>query len=522
MNTSGQGNHLRGASFVTALIVGTLVLWTPSPVRRADATEASPTTITFVVTVPKNTPSGDTISVENFQPEGVRAYRMKKVSGRTYRISFSSNQLERGTNGRYHYRYVRNRAGFHGAEYIAPDDFAYREKRLGRSIPYNRVLAGGVERDTIRRWRWFPPGNQPVERRSQLDPSGPLLPRVNEIAFRSGQGIMDYWIPAFDPFVTPTARHLNRLGNGWVAFFPPWQWIKQDPLPIVGNERELGLGDSPNYPNDAKLIEHIRAFQRAGLKIHLAPQICCTTIKTADRSPAWWEQYFSEVERFVLHHARIAQKARVDSFMVDLFEARQSGLPDLQARVDGLVSKVRDIYKGELGSILWLSGAAPETAIIFPSVDELAMVKDVDFYLAITTAAISANDTPADEELNVGAGRVLDATKELYETTGKPTIVLLQSYGVQQAWKGDAFIQTKPVPGAGDNATSGKFHRFSGQDQARVVHAYFEALRDRPWVIGAWHFGYEFWEYPLLPDWSIRGGPAEDVFRKWNRVIAGN
>lgn len=500
------------------LLASALVVGKVSSAYRADAVGVTSTTITFVVTVPKNTPSGDAIYMENHQSNGIRAYRMKKAGSWTYRISFSPNELSRGTDGRYHYRYVRNRAGFHGAEHIAPDDFAYREKHLGRSIPFSQVLAGGVQRDTIRRLRWFPHGNQPIKRRTALEPSGPILPRVNNTPFRSGQGIIDYWTPEFDPFVKPTARHLKSLGYGWAAIFPPWQWIKQDPLPVAGNERELGLGESPNYPNDAKLLGHLRAFRRAGLKVHLAPQLCCTTISTKDRSQAWWWQYFSEVERFILHHARLAQKARVDSFMVDLFDAQQSGLPDLQSRIDGLVRKVREVYKGELGTIMWIGGETPETASIYPSVNELTMVKDIDFYMAITTASISTSEAPTDEELKVGTGKVLDVVKELYETTGKPTIILLQSYGVQKAWKGDAYIRQKPIPGAGDNAARKKFHRFSSADQARTVHAYFEALRDRPWITGLWHFGYEFWEYPLLPDWSIRGEPAEDVFRKWNRV----
>jgi predicted AAA+ superfamily ATPase len=55
--------------------------------------------------------------------------------------------------------------------------------------------------------------------------------------------------------------------------------------------------------------------------------------------------------------------------------------------------------------------------------------------------------------------------------------------------------------------------------QSRVVQAYFEAIKERPWVTGFFLFGYEYEERPLAVEWSARGKPAEDVWRKWNRVI---
>ncbi len=64
-------------------------------------------------------------------------------------------------------------------------------------------------------------------------------------------------------------------------------------------------------------------------------------------------------------------------------------------------------------------------------------------------------------------------------------------------------------------------YEFNTEDHARTVNAYFQAIAERPWVIGYFHFGYTHWEYPLAADMSIRGKPAEDIWREWNGVVYG-
>ena len=79
------------------------------------------------------------------------------------------------------------------------------------------------------------------------------------------------------------------------------------------------------------------------------------------------------------------------------------------------------------------------------------------------------------------------------------------------------------VPWAGSEeseATEGKY-ALSGEDLARVVNVYFQSIAERPWITGYSQFGYTHWENPLLPDLSVRGKPAEDLWQKWNKMIRG-
>ena len=72
-----------------------------------------------------------------------------------------------------------------------------------------------------------------------------------------------------------------------------------------------------------------------------------------------------------------------------------------------------------------------------------------------------------------------------------------------------------------DDDTAWEFHEYSGEDQTRLVDAYFEAVNQRPWIVGMFEFGYPFWDLPLLGGSEIRAKPAEDVWRKWNDMKDG-
>src|SRR3989338_4541487 len=477
--------------------------------------------ITFIVAVPSNTPEEDIIFMENYQPEGIVANRMEKIGPHTHKISFMPEDIEQSVdkhgNAVYYYRYNRNDYGFIAAEYIEPDGYP-DGTAMPRSVLF---IPGKIYEDKVERWRWFPEGE--INYKTYIEPNSDFPSRIDDIEFRSGQAIQDLYVPAFDNFFDSTAKHIKEMGYKWVVLMPPWQWVESEPLPKVANSIELGFNTDPNYLNDEKLKEHIRAFKNNGLNVHLAPQICCTEIDKQGRSKEWWQEYSREVERFLVHHARLAEEEKVDSFLFDVFGDKGKGFDNPEVRYKEILYTIKNEFSGEIGSsvAIWMDENKVPNGII-PQANFFTFADELDFFILSTDAKVSLEDTPNDEELEEGAGNLMDYAKVLYDTYKKPIVVQTAYASAEQSWKGASgidFIKSMNTPWFPEKDSK---YNFSGQDQAMVFNAYFEAIAERPWIIGLYNFGYWNWEMPLAPDISVRGKQAENLWQKWNEIIYNN
>lgn len=475
--------------------------------------------ITFVVQIPKNTPPDEHIYIFK---AGQQEVKMQRVGPFTYQISLSKEELHTDAGSTVRYRYTRGR-DFRTAEYLEPDTndafWTYSARRTTTFAP------GKVQRDIIGRWRWYPSGEQELDRTTKITPTGTFEPRIGNREFRSGQVFVDLYVEPFRERFAPTAAHMKDQGYRWVTLAPPWDWITTDPLPKVGNSLELGMSrDNPNYPNDATLIEHIRSFKKVGLKVLLLPQICCTPIEHRNRSTGWWEVYFAEVERFLVHHGRIAEQLGVDAFTyaVNTSPLELSPLNN-DERWRKIWQNVRSVFNGDIGQSVW-NTIDPIRAGVIPDEKMITWADMLDFIYVHIDGALSLKDNPSDGELIEGAAKILDAAKIFYTKYQKPIMVQTAYFNVRYTWKGSQFYDIASVPEEGNSeADLGKsIYRFNADDLVRTINAYFEAIRTRPWVIGLAQFGYEPHEYPLSPRHSIHGKPAEDLWRKWNALIYGH
>lgn len=321
------------------------------------------------------------------------------------------------------------------------------------------------------------------------------------------------WRRAASAF-TSTAQHLKKMGYSGVEIDPPWQWTEENGLPKVKNL----FDDNPNYPSDAKLIEEIKAYKQAGLKVTLGPQLCCTQLNTENRSADWWNQYFAETTDFLVHFAKLAESSDVDSlhYAVGSWEAQHA------SRWRQVFQTIKQHFSGEVGQMVWNSGSTP--GFIIPDENTITWGEVLDyFYIAIDTP-ISTKDEPTDDELKAGADTMLDGAKKLYDKYQKPVFVRTTYFKVKQTWRGNSFYNIASVPwyGSEEKELANSQYQFGSHDQARVVNAFWRSIAERSWVIGYAQFGYSHWENPLAPDLSVRGQPAEDLWRKWNAVVNQN
>lgn len=466
--------------------------------------------MTFEVIVPQNTPRDDTVHICLHTQ---KKYKMKKVGDFKFSITLPKNFLD-PEEGTIRYRYSRNGYQFRTAEYLEPDTEDFFWTKTGHTTTYKK---GSTQKDVVKRWRFFPKEGNPIIRTSGLVPVDTFQPRINNEVFQSGQIIEDLYDEAFRDFFDSTAAHMKKMGYNSVEIDPPWQLIEENGLPKMVNL----IKDNPNYPDDETLKQEIMAFKKQGLKVILAPQHCCEAIGMQGRSKKWWDTYFSEVTRFLVHFAKIAQSLGVDYFHFAVSTDYQE--TDVAQKWSSVFKEIRNNYKGKVGEMVWnfQDGLKPS---IIPNTEYIKWATELDYFYIALDAAISLKSNPTDEELKQGAGEVIDAAKELYDKFQKPVMVRTTYFNVKQTWKGSSFYQINSVPWLSDpeNKIKETQYELSTQDLTRVVHAYFRAITERPWVIRYAQFGYTHWENPLATELSVRGKPAEDIWQKWNKFIYNN
>jgi hypothetical protein len=480
---------------------------------------------TFKVTVPENTPDQDIIHVLITDiPPHSKEIPMKKVGPFTYEISFSQSDLNKAYDfPKIKYRYDRNGMGFNTAEFlpvgIEKEPNIAPEKEEGSNYAYRLATfeKGKMQEDTITRWRWFPEGRIVKEDISNLGPTGKFPARVGGRKFLSGAGIEDLYNLQMDPFFDILANRIKEKGYNFVVLYPPLQMKEVKGKPKIVNDLE----NNPNYPNDEKLIEHINAFKKKGLKVFMEPQVCCEAIDTSNKPASWWNTYIKETTAFVVKHAKAAEKAGVDALLFEGYNIDQE-IPGYSQKMQAMFNKMKKHYKGETFAkvIPFLPENAGTPQGFLPDLDRMSWADDVDFFVYDGEGALSQKSDPTKEELATGAGKLIDLTKTVYDTFGKPVLVRSSYFAVKQSWKSTSFYQTITIPTEEKyDLGYGSGGELSTYDQARVDNAFFEAISRRPWVIGFVHFGYYHWDMPTLPHWSIRGRSAEDVWVKWNKIF---
>jgi hypothetical protein len=452
---------------------------------------------------------------------------MQAAGPDTFMIDIPADEFDLKPDTTIRYRYTRNQINLAQAEYItgipnADNDFFFGAKEYagagyGRTV---RFEPGAKVTDTVERWRWFPNNRLPEDDLRQLLPTQPFEPRVGGLRFQSSQGIWDLYRPSFDNFNQPTAERLKLKGFEWVILYPPWQWLEQNPLPKAGNSLELGLTTLPNYTDD-QLLAQIQTFQDAGLKVVVAPQI--ENAEARDRSDAWWQAYWSEIERFYLHYGRLAEQAGADAYLPDfaLTGLSQSAGPEIakleQQTWQRLFIQLQAIFSKDIGQFLTIWDS---TVGLSPTPNFITWADQIDFFFVFTNAVLIDKPNPSQSELVAAAETLVDLTNPLYKTYQKPVVMSLGTHPIKESWR---TTYSYPLGTCGEETsdTDCSFE-FSGFDQARVIHAFFEAIRTRAWVIGLSQFGYGLWDMPLIREWDIRAKTAEQLWARWNEFIYQN
>ncbi len=470
--------------------------------------------MTMVVTVPENTFLQDKILVYTYQKE--EPFVMNSVGGGAYSVDLPASELnfltKDGSDRVLKYRYARNGYGFAGAEYLEPDTQDYFETERGREVIFD---TNKQQLDNIERWRFLPQEKIEKDSLPDLEPAGTFLRRVNNITFRAGQGIQDFYIEDFDDHFVSTASHMKRFGSDWAVLYPSWDWDIDTDIPTLTNNLE--------YP-DEKLLKQIRDYKEGEVSVIVAPKICCSKIDTENKDEAWWQSYFAEVERFYFHEAWLAETTKAESFVINFADVGVTA--DLEENIQNIekeawgriVNEVKKVYSGEVGQSLWNSEEFSTSGLnIDPNF--ITWAKDLDFFYVFVNRELSSSSNPLKSKLRETAENELDKLEVLYNVLAKPVMVETEYPSLQRSWRGYNYQKEQNENCHVLNAEDDCETVFSEEAQSRALHAFWQSMGDRPWIIGYIEAGYWQWEMPRLTDASIRGKSAEDLWSAWSGFV---
>ncbi|HEX7975195.1 MAG TPA: carboxypeptidase regulatory-like domain-containing protein, partial [Anaerolineales bacterium] len=361
--------------------------------------------LTFDLTVPANTPPGESVSIQ-FNPlfgwtEPIPMWSLG--NNRWAYILFSPLNLP----GQLSYRYCRN-------SQCGATDAA---DTIGVQNPGHPAKIGSQPqtiRDQVSAWAWLEaPSGITTTQAVQANPRGP--------SFLAGVELQAAYHPSWKAYLPAALDKIKALGANTLILAPTWTYTRSTPPvlePVPGSDA-LWLD----------LLDSAQQIQSRGLDLVIFPQPHFPVAadqwwKDAPRDFSWWTVWFEHYRAFALHHADLAARTNASTLILGgdwlapalpgggLADGTPSGLPaDADTRWRSLLDDVRDHFKGK---VYW---ALPVTQV--PSAP--AFLDQLDGVYLLWSAPLSKEDGAAPADLAAEAGRLLDSSIQPFlAALGKP------------------------------------------------------------------------------------------------------
>ncbi|MBI4163393.1 MAG: hypothetical protein HY512_00905 [Candidatus Aenigmarchaeota archaeon] len=484
----------------------------PMPPPKQSTIPTSPYSVAFTVKVPENTPNNTIVylQISEVLNEWGRNLKMEKTVENVWDLKADLRDFKDKEIG---YRYLRNNWGFVGAEEFSPDSKTASRRVLVEKEPKQI-------NDTVEKWRWMPKGDV---YQMPIIPTNAgkvqFLSRVNSEKFQEGALIVDFWWGNFKDLLDSTHVRMKEKGFQWIEIAPPWDYKQVNPVPIITSE---GFGHTYS---DEEINFHLKKMKADGFKVYMAPQICCADTSKASFSKEWWNEWFSEYEKYAMYFVDKANKYNVEYLIITGDWVAVAASPDkrpadYKERLEAIYSKVKSAYSGKLGRNLFIGGEIDsDIPNIWPNPDDIPFMKQADFIGINWWVGLTDKNNPTQEELNTNAKRIFDLRlKPLYEKYKKPVILQQVAYpSIDGGLTGKAGV---------DDAATALWEIYSDkykldlEEQAMGFEAIMNVVSQSFYIIGVYPFTYWPDEFPLTKEYNIRGKPAEDVLSQWYKSLS--
>jgi hypothetical protein len=466
--------------------------------------------IAFDVSVPSNTPPGDTVSIQ-FNPlfgwaEPLPMWRL----GENRWVYVLNSPLEAIETLRY--RVCRN------DQCSAADDAA----TAGPFSSGYEVKTGAEPQKVdvnVSNWAWLDPQVQLAP-----PPAVEIVPR--NPGFIAGVELQSRFHPSLTPLAGAVMDQVRQHGNGWAVLVPTWTYTRNSP-PIL----EIVAGQDGFWSDQTRLISTAR---ERDLDVAIFPQPNFSQPAGAwwqagTRDFAWWLVWFEQYRNFTLHHADMAARSDAQALVIGgdwldpalpggrLADGSPSGVPaDAEARWREIIDLVRQRYDGQIWWALPFSQVVAGTPPFLDAVDGIYV---------LFNEPLSSRTDPSQPELEAEAARLLDtAVLPLKMRLNKP-VILAPAYasidggatGCAPSPQGgclpmDALEQPNPdypaIP-------------LDLQEQVDIYNALLAVVNGRSWVDGFIARGY----YPpaVLQEKSasVNGKPVQSILEYYFPRMTG-
>ncbi|MDO9066815.1 MAG: carbohydrate-binding module family 20 domain-containing protein, partial [Chloroflexota bacterium] len=170
----------------------------------------------------------------------------------------------------------------------------------------------------------------------------------------------DLWDPEYLPLYEPTLTSIKSLNAQYVVVSSVWSYGQVEPLPEV--EPRAIRAPSVFTPTE-DLIATIDMAHSMGMKVFIFPQFNMEMTPGGERvwgthPNEWWDRWLEEAEKFYLYNAEIAQRTGAEMLLLPgpVFQAFQgewafedpSYISVFDQKMMDLIGKVRQHYSGLL------------------------------------------------------------------------------------------------------------------------------------------------------------------------------
>ncbi|MGE5462265.1 MAG: glycoside hydrolase family 113, partial [Syntrophothermus sp.] len=490
------------------LIVGSTNMNVDDTVQSWQAGPNSP--ILFEVTVPQDTPSGDSIYIQfnSFGWTPPIPMWSKGNNQWAYKLYGPLNIV-----GSLGYRYC------HNAQCGSADD-AQTAGSSARGHFLTPSLAPQDIKDTVTQWEWPQSSASPTIVATDIPSRGS--------GFMAGVEYQSYYDPNNLTFNPPALQNVQAIGSNWVILTPSWTYSQTNPLLFSAQPgRDAFWADTVTMTSQARAIN---------LNVALFPQPRFPTTAedfwaTAPRDAGWWDNWFNHYRAFAVHNADLATQAGAQALILGgdwigpalpagtLADGSPSGIPaDAETRWKNVIGEVRQHFRG---TVLF---ALPYTTTDIAA--PINVLTDVDAVYLLWFAKLSDSPTPNKADLLAEAGRLLDENvSPIQLQVNKPFIIALSypsstssATGCIPNGSGGCYDWTALSRPRDDLSTI----TLDIQQQTDIYEAMFNAINARPWVNGLVSRGY-FMPVALQDkSASIHGKPAADLLWYWFPRLLGN
>ncbi len=345
-----------------------------------------------------------------------------------------------------------------------------------------------------------------------------ILPRGP--GFTAGIEFNPNYSPVWLPYLAPNYQSLRSIGGNWVFLSPTWSYQAAERPTLA-----------PNPAQDALWFDLITTAGHArnqGLKVGLFPrpnfpQPLESWWETAPRDAGWWNAWFEQYRRFILHHADLANQSGSSALIMGgdwlapalpdgkMPDQSSSGVPqDADSRWSSLVQEIRSHFSGQiLFAVPYPAGIANPPAFL-NQVDAVYLLMPPPF---IDRATLSEGDLEREF-----LSRLEAEISGFHDATGKPVILGLSFPSAKGSALGCVTSGTGQCVSVTDldhPNTSVEGVETNLQEQVDLYNALLASMNSVEWITGVISRGY----YPPVAvqdsSSSIHGKPAWDVLWYW-------